>query len=448
MQDTVQAWFSSEDGKRYRLSQQPDLSLIALAEADVTTICVDPAVRYQSMLGFGCSFEEATVYNLRRMPEGDRVLRSLVDPVEGAGWNLMRICLGSSDFTARPYYSYDDVPPGVTDLALERFSIQKDVEYGIVDTVKKAMACNPDLKIFASPWSPPRWMKSSGSMCGGRLLPEYYETAARYYRMAVQAYKAEGIPIHAVTLQNEPLMVHRKYPTCRFTWQEQRDFLHHVRQEFDAHRLQTEIWIFDHNFNQAMDYPARILEDPRAYAAADGVAFHAYEGRVEQMGQLHEAYPEKDLYFTEYSTWRSSGIEKILSYLRNGSRSYNAWVTCLDDRRQPNAGPHPASPTFVTVSSSDPSVYWYIPEYYMLGQISRYVQRGAHRILSDEGSVHAVTDAAFLNPDGTLVLVVVNQTERQHTFRVTAQGKQFTATVPEKTVATYRWQGHIEQTHS
>jgi glucosylceramidase len=437
--DVVQAWFSSEDGKRYTLTSQPDLPLTVPEDTQLFTIHVDPAVRHQPILGIGCSFEEATVYNLRRMPDRERVLRSLVDPVAGIGWNLMRICFGSSDFTARPYYSYDDLPPGEIDSDLQCFTIAKDIEYGIVDLVRRAMAINPELKVFASPWSPPAWMKSTGTMCGGRLLREYYPVAARYYRMAVEAYAAHGIPIHAFTLQNEPLMVHRGYPTCKFTWDEERDFLKAVRREFDAHSLETEIWILDHNFKDAMLYPGRILEDPEAYAATDGVAYHAYEGRVEQMGAFHERFPEMPLYFTEYSTWRASGIEKVLSYLRNGARSYNAWVTCLDDRRQPNAGPHHASPTFVTVSSSDPGSYWYIPEYYLLGQVSKFVQRGAFRVQSDEGSPRTATSAAFLNPDRTLVLVAVNQTDQAQQFRVVAQEQQFLATVPDKTVATYRW---------
>lgn len=439
MTKNAEVWFSSQDGQRFKLSRQADL---VFSEADggrETIIRVDPSVTYQSILGIGCSFDEATVYNLRRMPEGDRVLKSLVDPVEGIGWNLMRICFGSSDFTAREYYSYDDVPEGGTDLELAHFSIQKDVEYGIVETIQKALSYNPDLKIFASPWSPPGWMKSSGVMGGGRLLPGYYEVAARYYRMAIQAYAAQGIPIYAMTLQNEPLMVHRAYPTCKMTWQEQRDFLKVVKREFLAHDVRTQIWIFDHNFKDAMRYPARILEDAEAYAAADGVAFHAYEGRVEQMGQLHEAFPQKDLFFTEYSTWTTQGIDAILGYFRNWARSYNAWVACLDDKRQPNAGPHGASPTFVTVSSSDPAQYWRIAEYYLLGQISVFVRSGAHRIESDYGSRRTVTNAAFLNPDGTIVLVAVNQTGEAQPFRVVTPDGQFDAVLPDKSVATYRW---------
>ncbi|MBN1583081.1 MAG: glycosyl hydrolase [Anaerolineae bacterium] len=439
MTQTGQVWFSSEDGQRYKLTPQVDLAFGNTGEKQGTTIHVDPTTTYQSILGVGCSFEEATVYNLRRMPEGDKVLKSLVDPVDGIGWNLMRICFGSSDFTAREYYSYDDLSKGETDLDLARFSIQKDVEYGIVETIQKALSYNPDLKIFASPWSPPGWMKSTGSMGGGRLLPQYYEVAARYYRLAIQAYEALGIPIYAFTLQNEPLMVHRKYPTCKMTWQEQRDFLKAIKREFLAHDIQARIWIFDHNFKDAMRYPAKILADPEAYAATDGVAFHAYEGKVEQMGQLHDAFPAKDIFFTEYSTWTTRGIDAILGYFRNWAKSYNAWVACLDDQRQPNAGPHPASPTFVTVSSSDPSQYWYIAEYYLLGQISKFVQSGAYRIDSGTGSPRTITNAAFLNPDGTIVLVAVNQTDQEQPFTVVTPGGQFTAALPDKSVGTYRW---------
>lgn len=444
MNGSIQVWFTSEDGVRFQLARQADLAwaksaLAGSNDETIASIRVDTSTTYQSILGIGSSLEEATVYNLRRMPDGDRVLRSLVDPVDGIGWNLMRICFGSSDFTARAYYSYDDMPEGQTDLELAYFSIQKDVEYGIVDTIKRALAHNPQLKIFASPWSPPGWMKDSGTMCGGRLLPQYYEVAARYYRMAIQAYEGQGIPIYALTLQNEPLMVHKRYPTCRMTMEEQRDFLKIVRREFQANGIRCQIWIFDHNFKDAMAYPARILEDPEAYTAVDGVAFHAYEGRPEEMSRLHEASPDKGIFFTEYSTWTTRGIDAILTYFRNWARSYNAWVTCLDDRQRPNAGPHPASPTFVTVSGEDPTRYWYIPEYYLLGQVSRFVQAGACRVESDPGSRETVTNAAFLNPGGTVAMVVVNQTGQPQPFRVLAQGKQFAATLPDKTVATYCW---------
>jgi glucosylceramidase len=276
-------------------------------------------------------------------------------------------------------------------------------------------------------------------MCGGRLLPQYVEVAARYYARAVAAYHEHGIPLHAITLQNEPLMVHRRYPTCYQEWQDHDALLKAVRAEFDRLEIATQIWIYDHNYNEALTYPGRILQDPASYAATDGVALHSYEGHPSQMGELHDAYPEMDLYFTERSTFGARGIEAILQVFRNWARSYNAWVTCLDDRQQPNAGPHACSPTFVTVNREDPNEVRYIAEYYLLGQISRFVRRGARRMASAGGSPQTVTQAAFLNPEGTAALVVVNQTRREQRFAITCGDVVAETTLPARTVATYTW---------
>ena len=446
----VGVWYSSGAGEPYRLSRQSDLRPVpgpVQAESrQERMLRVYPDRAHQSILGIGSSLEEASVSHFWRMSTQTRarVLRGLVDPEVGLGWNLFRICLGSSDFTGQPYYSYDDMPPGEADVELAHFSQQKDLDYYIVDVLREVRRINPEVLLFASPWSPPGWMKDTGSMCGGRLLPEYFEVAARYYARAIQGYHELGIPIHAMTLQNEPLMVHRDYPTCYMSWEDQNRLLKLLKAEFERRHLDTQLWIFDHNFNQAMAYPARILEDPESYAALDGVAFHSYEGRVEQMGELHAAYPEVNLYFTERSTFGVRGIDEILQYFRHGTKSYNAWVTCLDDRQQPNAGPHPCSPTFLTVNRNDPDDVWPIAEYYLLGQLSKFVQRGARLVESDVGSARSVTSAAFLNPDGTLAIVVVNQTRREQRFALALSQPPLAqsavhACLPGQTVGTYLW---------
>ena len=437
----VQAWFTSEDAEEYRLSHQPDLVATQVKEVDNAAVRLDPSQRFQSILGMGSSIEEASVFHLMRMePElRQQVLRDLVHPSDGIGWNLMRICFGTSDFTSAPYYSYDDMPPGQTDPDLAHFSIQKDIDLHILDVIHEALEINPELRLFASPWSPPGWMTSNDSMCGGYLLPEYYGVAARYYRMAVQAYQERGIPIHAFTLQNEPMMVHPGYPTCYFDWEKQLGLLMEVRREFDEHNLDTEIWIFDHNFRHTEIFPERILQDPQGYAATDGVAFHDYEGEPSEMGALHRRYPDKPVYMTEHSTWGTRGMERILQYLRNDARSYSAWVTCLNDVQEPNPGPHSCSPTFVTVSRLNPNEVWYIPEYWLLGQITKFIRAGAERIACDAGSPDSLTQAAFVNPDGEIVVVVVNQTTDDQPCLLAWPGWQTTTTIPPKTVATLTW---------
>ncbi len=438
MNPIVHVWFTSEDAGAHRLTAQPAVLADPIKADAQAVVQIDPGTRYQAILGMGSSFEEASVYHLMRMSPDVRtkVLRDLVHPTEGIGWNLMRICLGTSDFTSSPWYSYDDMPAGQTDPDLRHFSIQRDIDLHIPEIIRQAMALNPELRVFASPWSPPGWMKTDGSMCGGSLLPEYEAVAARYYRLAVEAYAAQGVPIHAITLQNEPLHADRRYPTTRMAWEQQLRLLLAVREEFDRAGLETEIWIFDHNFADAEDYPGRILADPAGCAAADGVAFHDYEGEPSEMGALLERYPGKPVYMTEHSTWGTRGIERILQYLRNGSRSYNAWVTCLDDTQQPNPGPHPCSPTFVTVNRADPDQVSYIPEYWLMGQITRFVRRGAVRIGCDEGSTRRLTFAAFENPGGELVVVAVNQTRRSQACTLSWPGWQTAIHVPAKTVAT------------
>jgi glucosylceramidase len=443
----VQAWWSSEQSPRdgawyqgpmpilYRLDRQPDLALRRPAGGAITTIAVDPARTYQTIHGIGASLEESTVYNLARMsaPRRAEVLRALVDPVAGIGMNLMRLPFGTSDFTGRAWYSYADTREDLSD-----FSIQKDLDYNIIAVIKEAQAYNPSLKFIASPWSPPGWMKTSGSMVGGSLKPGYYQRAAQYYRKAIQAYEAQGIPIYAFTLQNEP-GVSTSYPSCTFTWEQQRDFVKHVAGEFAAHGVDARILILDHNFDMAMSYAANILRDPGAYDATDGVAFHDYGGEPDAMSELHRAFPDKEIFFTERSLWGTAGVDRLAQYFRNWSTTYNAWVSMLDSERQPNNGPFVPDPTLVIQSASNPEHYWLTPEYYLTGQVSRFVQVGARRIASDYGSPSSVTSVAFLNPDGTIVLVLVNQTVSSQPLRVTVEGNQIVGMVPPQAVATWQW---------
>ena len=222
--DVIRWWVSSED-LRLQLAEQPALAWRVSAEARGQIIDVKPAETFQTMLGLGSSLEPSTCWNLSRMTAADRerTIDRLVNPKIGIGMNLMRICIGTPDFTGDSWYSYDDVPAGQTDQELRHFSIDKDRAY-ILPVLKLARAGNPELLFFASPWSPPAWMKSGGSLTGGYLLPQWYATYAEYFVKFVRAYETEGIPIHAVTVQNEP-GVDRSfekdpkwhYPSCRWT---------------------------------------------------------------------------------------------------------------------------------------------------------------------------------------------------------------------------------------
>lgn len=288
------------------------------------TIQVHLEQTHQVMLGLGSSLEHSTCFNLSRLDEQQRqeVIERLVDRQTGIGMNLMRICMGTPDFTGEPWYSYDDLPAGQSDPTLKNFSIEKDLRY-VIPVLKAARAENPQLLLFASPWSPPGWMKSGGTMIGGRLLPEHYVAYANYFVKFVQAYEREGVPIYAVTVQNEPGVDRAKdvpkwhYPSCRWSGEEERNFIRdHLGPAFKAHGLKTLIWCYDHNFNvlptpdgddPGIAYPRQILTDPVAAKYVSGVAFHGYAGKPEGMREFLKEFPDRPVHFAEGSVFGLPG---------------------------------------------------------------------------------------------------------------------------------------------
>lgn len=433
----VTVWLSTQDGEK-SLSGEAPLRFEPARAVDVPVITVDPAQTYQSILGLGSSWEHATVENLYRLPEDERneIIKRVVCPEEGIGMNLMRLCIGASDFIGEPYYTYCDLPPGETDPELNCFSIEKDLERQI-PVIRKSMEYNPDILFFASPWSPPAWMKDSGELGGGALKPGYHEIWARYLLKYIQAYEAEGIPIYAITIQNEPRMAHPDYPTTLWTAEEQRDFIRdHLGPLFEEHGVSTLIWCWDHNWNKP-EFPRTVLSDPDAAKYVDGTAFHHYEGNVEAQSVIQAEFPDKHIYFTEGSVFRTIGATRLTAILRNWSRSYNAWVTMLDEHRKPNRGPHHASATCIELKEDLSVEYRY--DYYMYGQFMKYIQRGAVRIDTNDDESRFFTNVAFRNPDGTIALVVVNAGREERPFAVSSMGRMFQTEMPANAVATYIW---------
>lgn len=437
------SWFEGPQEIPYRASRQPDLAFAAPDSQSVETIAVFPDIAYQEMLGIGTSMEETTVFNLAKMSAGKReeILKALLDKKDGAGFDLIRLTLGTSDFTTRTFYSYNDLEPGETDFELARFSIRKDIEFGIVETVREMLRISPGLKIFSSSWSPPGWMKTTDSLQKGELKDgrQYVDALARYFRKAVQAYRDLGIPLYAITLQNEPLL-EIEYPSCYMTPERQRELVAAVGKELREHGLDTKIWIFDHNFSDGWTYAPPILGDAEAGEAASGIAFHDYGGEPLAMTEIKSAYPGKTMHMTERTVWGTYGADRIVKYFRNWASSYNAWVTMLDSRIGTHQWVGTPGPTMLIQDASDPERYWMTPEYYLLGQFAKFILHGARRVESGCGSPDTVTNAAFHNPDGTMVVVAVNQTDREQPFRIVCDGKQLTASLPAKTVGTYRWE--------
>lgn len=390
------------------------------------------------MLGLGSSFDHATCENLSKLTAEKReaVMESLFHPEKGIGMSLMRVCIGTSDFVGEPYYTYADQPEGQTDPELKSFSIEKDRAY-VLPAIKQALAINTNLLLFASPWSPPAWMKTSGKLGKGRVKREFYPAYANYLLKFLKAYEAEGVPIHAMTVQNEPQHEDARYPTTIWQAEDQRDFIRdHLGPLFEANRAKTLIWCWDHNWNK-IEFPRTILSDPNAARFVDGTGFHRYEGEVSAQTKLRDEFPSKHIYYTEGSVFGTEGAMNIIEILRHWSRSYNAWVVMLDEHRKPNRGPHPASATCVELLD-DRSVRYNF-DYYMMGQFMKFIRRGAVRVESRGGEKEHLANVVFVEPDGRMVMVVANTGKAGRRFAVKCNGRMFEAELPGESVGTYRW---------
>jgi glucosylceramidase len=450
--DQIRWWLTSAD-LRFQLATQPPLEWRTQTNTRADVVEINPDVACQTMLGLGSSLEPSTCSNLWRMSAQDRerVLERLVSVTNGIGMNLMRICIGTPDFTGDPWSSYNDLAAGETDPELKRFTIAKDRAY-ILPVLKLARQKNPDLLFFASPWSPPGWMKSTGTMIGGHLLPKWYPAYADYFVKFIQAYEAEGIPVYAVTIQNEPGVDRAKekdpnwfYPSCHWTGEQERDFIRdHLGPAFRRHALRTLIWCYDHNYNvksrgddPGLAYPRAILSDPQAAAFVKGVAFHGYAGDPSGMSVFHHEFPEVPLHFTEGSVFGIRGGVELVAKLRHWASSYNAWVTILSEKGQPNNGPFEASRTIITLDSKTrkPTEHF---DFFLYGHFMKFIQRGAVRVESSEGP-RLISQVAFCNPDRSLVLVVVNSDSKERSVSIRCQDRTTAARLVGRSVATFVW---------
>ncbi len=431
----IRVIISSQDGSRSLLEETPK-SWETVHPTEAPVILVDLTKKRQSLLGLGASFDHATCENLFKLTPEKRadVLEKLFGREAGIGMNLMRVCIGTSDFVREEYYTYDDLAEGETDPELAKFSIDKDRAY-VLPIIKLAQQKNPNLLLFASPWSPPAWMKTSSKLGTGRVMPKFYPAFAEYLLKFIQAYEAEGLPIYAITVQNEPQHQDARYPTTLWSATEQRDFIRdHLGPLFERQNIRTKIWCWDHNWNQ-IDFPRTILADAQAARYVDGTGFHHYEGNVEAQSILAREFPDKHIYFTEGSVFRTRGALRLIDILRHGSRSYNAWVVMLDEHRKPNRGPHSASATCVELLDDRTVRYNY--DYYMQGQFMKYIQRDAVRLETPQLELHGFGHVAFINPNGQVVLVAANARRDPQTFAIQCGNWMFEADLPAESVATY-----------
>ena len=412
------------------------------------TITVDDTRKYQQMDGFGASLTDSSawlLWNKLTAQQRKEALERLFSRSKGIGLSILRQPMGASDFAIEDY-SYDDVPPGETDPELKKFSIDHDRAY-IIPILRDALTINPKLKIIASPWSPPGWMKTSDSMIRGALLPSAYAPMARYFVKFVQAYEAAGIPIFAVTMQNEPLNIPNDYPGLGMTAGEQIVFLRdHLAPAFHNASLKTKIMVFDHNWD-LIDFPIRVLSDSKAAAAAVGTAIHCYGGSVTAQSELHNRFPDKDIWLTECSggEWQKGKLLEqqarlIIGATRNWAKSVVLWNLALNQDHKPFLGGCTTCRGVITVNDSvTPSQVIETVDFTALAHASKSIEPGAYRIDSNSFGEGSFEDVAFRNPDGSIVLLVLNSANAPTEFNIEWRGQYASYKLGAAAVATFSW---------
>ena len=448
----VQAWLTTGDGSK-RLAPTPVMptraSVGSIAEPATVTITVDPKQRFQTMVGFGASITDASGILIAGLePRArDALIRELFGRRGGGlGLDFTRLTIGASDFS-RTHYSFDDAPGGAPDPELRYFSIAPN-RADVLPVVKQALAVNPRLTVMASPWSPPSWMKTGGSMIQGTLRPEAYPVYARYFVRYLKAYAAEGVRMKYVTIQNEPDFSPKDYPGMKWAPADRAAFIgRHLGPLLARERIATRILEWDHNWDLPAQ-PLAVLADPAAARHVAGVAWHCYGGDVSAQSTVRAARPDKDVFFTECSGggwrpgWRAGFSSTIKSLMigstRNWARGVLLWNLALDPKSGPHLGGCNDCRGVVTIDPATGIVTRNL-EYHALGHLSRFVRPGAYRIASISG-VDKVETVAFRNRDDrSLVLLAFNDSDVEQQLAVNAPGRRFDFNLPAGSAVTFVW---------
>ncbi|MDE2292205.1 MAG: glucosylceramidase [Elusimicrobia bacterium] len=394
------------------------------------------------MEGFGFALTGGSAMLIHHMSPKARaaLIRELFSPSDGIGTSMLRVSIGASDLDAR-VFSYDDLPPGESDPALTRFSLAPD-RVDLIPVLNEILAAAPDVRILASPWSAPAWMKDDGSPIAGHLRPEFRAAYAAYLVRYVQGMAAEGVPIGFITIQNEPLNP-KNNPSMVMEAKDQAAFLRDfLGPAFAAAGLRTKILVYDHNADR-VDYPMEVLADTAAARYAAGSAFHLYEGEIGALTALHDAHPDKDLYFTEQwvgapadfggnLSWHVDNL--VIGAPRNWCRSVLEWNLASDPRFQPHTD-NGGCDTCLGAVTIDGDKVTRNPAYYIIASAAKLVRPGSVRVASDGPA--DLPNVAFRRPDGRLVLIARNASPAARSFTLREGGRAFQARLPAGAVGTF-----------
>lgn len=421
--------YTSADSTNLRLTKTDNLQFSDLKQPLETQICVfvNPNKTFQTFLGIGGAITDASAEVFAKLSKDKQqeLLDAYFTKDKGIGYSLIRTTIHSSDFSSG---SYTYVEEG--DKELKTFTIDHDRKYKI-PLIKKAIAtAGGKLTLFASPWSPPAFMKDTKNMLkGGKLLPEFYQSWANYYVKFINSYQKEGIPVWGLTLQNEP-MATQKWESCIYTAEEERDFL----KKYLGPTLKKaglgdkKITVWDHNRDLISQRASTILDDAEASKYVWGIGFHWYESwsggeqMFENVGKVHEMYPNKNLLFTEgcvesfkaekYQLWANGERygESMINDFNNGTVGWTDWNILLDENGGPN---HVSNFCFAPIhGDTKTGELIYTPSYYFIGHFSKFIGKDAKRISSVASRSQLLT-TSFLNKDGKVVTVVMNQSDKK-----------------------------------
>ncbi len=437
----VEMWLTKGDQSAL-LQKQMDVLSFGTTANSFPNIDIDSATAYQSVDGFGYTLTGSSAYLIRRM--GTVESAALINELFGAngiGVSYIRISIGASDLSPA-VFSYNDMPAGQTDPTLANFSLANDT-VDLIPVLKQVLQINPNIKIMGSPWSAPVWMKNNGSTIGGSLQPQYYAVYAQYFLKYIQQMQARGVPVHAVTVQNEPEHGGNN-PSMVMTAAQQADFVkNHLGPAFQAAGITTKIIVWDHNCDNP-NYPITIMNDAAAKAYVDGSAFHLYAGDISALSTVRAAHPDKNLYFTEQWTgangsfngdlvWHIKNV--IIGSMRNWSRNALEWNLAND----PAFGPHTPGGCSeckgaVTISGS---AFSRNVSYYIIAHASKFVPTGSVRIASNLAA--NLPNVAFKTPSGKKVLIVLNESGTGQGFNIRYKGKWVFTSLAAGAVGTYVW---------
>jgi len=444
-QSQPQVWLTKADRTALFTRQATGLSL-ATAKNKQPTIVINDKETFQSIDGFGYALTGGSAQHIVKMsaPARAALLKDLfATNGDNIGVSYIRLSIGASDLNEK-VFSYNDLPEGQTDLEQVKFDLGPD-KADVIPVMKEILAINPKIKIMGSPWSPPLWMKTTYDARGGMLKPEYYAAYAKYFVRYVKEMQKAGIQIDAITVQNEPLHPGNN-PSLFMAAPDQALFVKQfLGPAFAKANIKTKIIVYDHNADRP-DYPISILDDPEAKKYIAGSAFHLYGGKIEALTDVHNAHPDKNIYFSEQMVVEQPDAATInivnpvkrliIGATRNWSKNVLEWNLAADPENRPYTDRGGCSMCQGAVTINGDS-YSRNLAYFSIAHASKFVRPGSVRIASNEPN--SLANVAFKTPDGKHVLVVANTGKEAAAFNISQNGKTYAAALDKGAVATYIW---------